>query len=963
MIIKKATRYSSTREASPPPGKESSSISSPRKAKKQLPPLARKVNRVDWSDVMERKSDGALHQPVSGDYGMINESLFINEQQSVARFFCEDEVIGQVPYPKSVSPDKFNVAPSRLKDYPGLSESFEWPKSGKISKMSNETTLLGRKSNWEAMELIRSTESSIADDFKGKEMSMIQLYTERNRWNEALNSIVPESTIKGSTTLSAVYKICSHLLKIHHRTELLIKEQQESHKEETLKLKNKIKELDSILRTFENKEKRDAELKAVQDAKIKAEIEELFKTDDGKYDKMRSQINLENYKESGITDCLHDILRRLNKEIDIPQEGYLNFSSLSPEDIHSSLQSKLRNITHSTVAKVAKSLIRKPELDEKSTETDAVLIDKAIYDELLAKYDNHEMQSLYAVRLKEKAMEELKEVRTSLDKVTFEKKGLSDNLEMLKQEINIIREQKRQADSKIEEVMMRCEVYQNMNLTLEKQVSDLSEQLIYKTESISLLKVELENASQNKPGSTSILHPIENSQVDLEENGNTGSLGGNQSFEESRENNEEYYESGEEEVPRQGSLQPDRTPTPPSKPPRSAASNPIRSTITVRASQESNAKISNGDRLSPSHSKETIIPKRNLKLKDRKQSIPNNQIPEVRKSVSSSKNRLLPNPPEVPESDKLSNRISLKESAQPSIHLETSENTLATSIKNSDSKLSVNNPITPSKPGKDIEHISRHSSYRIQDPSNLSFSIQNPDNFELRDSVELTTMSRVSYIGQGSQVDMNTEYSIEDTQENLNPDQPLNESMLGRLSGRSGEDSMAYLKPVVSVKYVPEASQQTLQISGVLPDSPRSISKSPIPHKAKVSQINMSAASINTKKSEKRVQDPNTMAKSVFRNAYIDRGSDSICELLWQKVYENSKGVQYSQDYPEFNTVESGDGKKEYLFSFNPNNVFGLKGDVYFQGMQRVFQAMSAPSDNTGKNLYKRISDIAKYNV
>jgi hypothetical protein len=174
---------------------------------------------------------------------------------------------------------------------------------------------------------------------------------------------------------------------------------------------------------------------------------------------------------------------------------------------------------------------------------------------------------------------------------------------------------------------------------------------------------------------------------------------------------------------------------------------------------------------------------------------------------------------------------------------------------------------------------------------------------------------------------------------------------------------MAYLKPVVSVKYIPEPSQRTLQVPGISPETPRSISKSPIHQNAKVSQNNTSAVSINRNKSQKREQGPISIDRSALRNEYIDRGSDSICDFIWQTVLENSKGVQFSQDYPEFNTVESGDGKKEYLFSFNPNNVFGLKGDVYFQGMQRVFQAMPAPSDNTGKNLYKRVSEIAKHNV
>jgi hypothetical protein len=69
-------------------------------------------------------------------------------------------------------------------------------------------------------------------------------------------------------------------------------------------------------------------------------------------------------------------------------------------------------------------------------------------------------------------------------------------------------------------------------------------------------------------------------------------------------------------------------------------------------------------------------------------------------------------------------------------------------------------------------------------------------------------------------------------------------------------------------------------------------------------------------------------------------------------VAEYSKGVQFDFEEPEMHYAKDGtaitkDGHPRFYLPFNPNVVFGLKGDVFYHTLFQVFQAKSRVSDES----------------
>ena len=90
--------------------------------------------------------------------------------------------------------------------------------------------------------------------------------------------------------------------------------------------------------------------------------------------------------------------------------------------------------------------------------------------------------------------------------------------------------------------------------------------------------------------------------------------------------------------------------------------------------------------------------------------------------------------------------------------------------------------------------------------------------------------------------------------------------------------------------------------------------------------------------------------------------NDKVCmttaDLVWPLVELNSVSVQYDYRQPEvvYETEEEGnavvgpDGVKYYMWPLNPNQLYGLSGDVFYHTVMKAFQATpKIPLSKTGE--------------
>ncbi|CAG9313706.1 unnamed protein product [Blepharisma stoltei] len=92
--------------------------------------------------------------------------------------------------------------------------------------------------------------------------------------------------------------------------------------------------------------------------------------------------------------------------------------------------------------------------------------------------------------------------------------------------------------------------------------------------------------------------------------------------------------------------------------------------------------------------------------------------------------------------------------------------------------------------------------------------------------------------------------------------------------------------------------------------------------------------------------------------------SCSTLELSIKNSRESSKGIQYNWENPDADydsdKLYDSNGNLIYLVPFNPNNVYGLKGDNYHHTLAKVFQAQPAIPELKDSIIFKPSYNLEK---
>jgi hypothetical protein len=115
--------------------------------------------------------------------------------------------------------------------------------------------------------------------------------------------------------------------------------------------------------------------------------------------------------------------------------------------------------------------------------------------------------------------------------------------------------------------------------------------------------------------------------------------------------------------------------------------------------------------------------------------------------------------------------------------------------------------------------------------------------------------------------------------------------------------------------------------------------------------ISRSIESITTNSSQEELVQRVVMDAQGHLITMLDKKQDTT-QLQLIQVEESSRGMQFDCDDPDMTysddgTAQTHDGQNRFYLPFNPNTVFGLRGDVFYHSLFQVFQSSSKVADHT----------------
>jgi hypothetical protein len=115
--------------------------------------------------------------------------------------------------------------------------------------------------------------------------------------------------------------------------------------------------------------------------------------------------------------------------------------------------------------------------------------------------------------------------------------------------------------------------------------------------------------------------------------------------------------------------------------------------------------------------------------------------------------------------------------------------------------------------------------------------------------------------------------------------------------------------------------------------------------------ISRSIESITTNSSQEQLVERVVMNTQGHLITMLDKKLDTT-QLQLILVEESSRGMQFDCDDPDMTysddgTAQTHDGQSRFYLPFNPNTVFGLRGDVFYHSLFQVFQPSSKVADHT----------------
>ncbi|OMJ80077.1 hypothetical protein SteCoe_19770 [Stentor coeruleus] len=302
-----------------------------------------------------------------------------------------------------------------------------------------------------------------------------------------------------STSLSLAFK---NIFGVCEDYQLLIKETEIKYKTKVEELSTDIKSLNIAIGSLKKENSALTQVSKLEELKIHKEIEEMFPSYDDDIKRLKEEsLHLRNRKYGILSETLEKLYNEMSRDQPIPEMSEIDISAIDPNEFVASMMNNYRVVVSTTVQNMKRTLQSKTIIQHKHTETEDPYIDPKVYNEICRQLEKMTLSYQSTMMLLDSYKEESSNRGQIIEKVELEKLQIKNETLQLKREIELLNREihnlKLEIDKKKTEIMMIMK--QNDEKTT--QIVELENRIDFMSDKILNLSFDLERSKLSKPPS------------------------------------------------------------------------------------------------------------------------------------------------------------------------------------------------------------------------------------------------------------------------------------------------------------------------------------------------------------------------------------------------------------------------------------------------------------------------------
>lgn len=302
-----------------------------------------------------------------------------------------------------------------------------------------------------------------------------------------------------STSLSLAFK---HIFVICEDYQLLMKETETKYKVKVEELSTEIKSLNIVIGSLKKENSELTQNFKLEELKIHKEIEEMFPSYDDDIKRLKEEsLHLRNRKHGILSEVLEKLYNEMSRDQPIPEMSEIDISAIDPNEFVASMMNNYRVVVSTTVQNMKRASQSKTIIQHKYTETEDSYIDPKVYNETCRQLEKMTLSYQSTMMLLDSYKEESSNRGQTIEKTESEKLQIKNETLQLKREIELLNREIHNLKLEIEK--KKDEIMKIMMQSDEKtnQIVDLENRIDYMSDKILSLSFDLERSKLSKPTS------------------------------------------------------------------------------------------------------------------------------------------------------------------------------------------------------------------------------------------------------------------------------------------------------------------------------------------------------------------------------------------------------------------------------------------------------------------------------
>ncbi|OMJ80681.1 hypothetical protein SteCoe_19017 [Stentor coeruleus] len=416
----------------------------------------------------------------------LNETFSGTDCSSGGRFFRHNEV---------------------LKATRALSHSYKLPKP-----LTSRESYLAKYSDphksenthiWEIIERIDTCKIRTSSTINSTE-TITQISTKINMWSKCTSEII--TIIKSlnselSTSLSISY---TEIFSLFKEFSNFIKNSETKYQTTISDLNAQIKSLQKDLNSLQKQNKELVKTFKLEELKIKKEVEDMFPNHEEEIRKFKEEsMMLRNKKYGKLPDALEKLYNDMNKEEPVPEMTDMDLAGIDADELIAGMMDKYKLIITATVKNVKKNIVKKSKSNNEEMQTEGHYIDPKIHDDLVRQLEKTNIAYQRVITQMENHKEDTSTKGKIIDRSEVEKRHYSSQNLQLKKELDISNKEIHILKQDLERKKHEIDILESKTNKKSDHIIELQNRIDIMNEKILDLSYELERAKLSRPTSGS----------------------------------------------------------------------------------------------------------------------------------------------------------------------------------------------------------------------------------------------------------------------------------------------------------------------------------------------------------------------------------------------------------------------------------------------------------------------------